>query len=120
MAQITKVEAVIAALRKKALLATGSSAVRVGYTQSYAIYVHENLASFHPVGQAKYLEQPMRQLKNEFPKIIKQAMSRGASLAQGLLLAGMRLQRESQQLVPVDTGVLKGSAFTRLEGGGVQ
>ena len=33
-------------------------AVVVGYTQSYAIYVHENLTAHHDVGQAKFLQQP--------------------------------------------------------------
>jgi hypothetical protein len=27
----------------------------------YAVYVHENLTDFHPIGQAKYLETPMLQ-----------------------------------------------------------
>jgi hypothetical protein len=30
-------------------------------------------------------------------------------------LAGLRLQRESQLLVPVDTGALRASAFTAME-----
>ncbi len=66
-------------------------------------------------GQAKFLEQPARELKREFSKIIVTACSRGAKLEQALLMAGLRLQRESQQLVPVDTGNLKASAFTRKE-----
>lgn len=32
---------------------------------------------------------------------------------QGLLLAGLELQRQSQDIVPVEFGVLKASAFTR-------
>jgi len=36
----------------------------------------------------------------------------------GLVRAGLFLQRESQKIVPVDTGNLKGSAFTRQEGVG--
>jgi len=36
----------------------------------------------------------------------------------GLKRAGLLLQRESQKIVPVDTGNLKASAFTRLEGSG--
>jgi len=38
----------------------------------------------------------------------------------GLKKAGLRLQRESQRLVPVDYGVLKASAFTRSEGEGFE
>lgn len=36
----------------------------------------------------------------------------------GLKLAGLKLQRESQQLVPVNFGVLKSSAYTRARGQG--
>lgn len=38
-------------------------------------------------------------------------------LARGLTEAGRYLQRESQKIVPVHTGALKGSAFTRNVGG---
>jgi hypothetical protein len=38
--------------------------------------------------------------------------------ARGLKKAGLFLQRESQKLVPVDTGNLKNSAFTRATGKG--
>lgn len=43
----------------------------------------------------------------------------GRHLEVGLLRAGLALQRESQLRVPVDTGNLKASAFTRLEGEGL-
>lgn len=89
--------------------------VRVGYTQSYALYVHENLEAHHKVGQAKYLEQPARELSGTLVGIVKTALHAGKNLAQALVLAGLRLQRESQLLVPVDTGALKNSAFTRLD-----
>lgn len=108
--------------------------VIVGYTAAYAVHVHENIEMkwkglprrpnpphkgnyWDPAGkgQAKYLEQPARELKKEFSRIIVTACSRGAKLEQALLMAGLRLQRESQQLVPVDTGNLKASAFTRKE-----
>lgn len=42
----------------------------------------------------------------------------GENVAKGCKLAGLMLQRESQQLVPVDLGNLKASAFTRAEGSG--
>lgn len=38
-------------------------------------------------------------------------------LTRGLIAAGRRLQRESQLVVPIKTGNLKGSAFTRNMGG---
>jgi len=33
--------------------------ILMGFTMSYAIYVHENLQAHHTVGQAKFLEQPL-------------------------------------------------------------
>jgi len=104
-------------LRERAAKARKEStaAVVVGYTAAYAVYVHEDLTANHPVGQAKFLEEPARQLQKVFSKMILQALRRKATMSQALLLCGLRLQRESQELVPVDTGALKGSAFTRLE-----
>lgn len=114
--------------------------VVVGYTANYAIHVHENIEMkgkglprrktlssgknvkgrgfyWDPQGkaQAKFLEQPARELKREFSRIITTACKNGARLDKALLIAGLRLQRESQQLVPIDTGNLKASAFTRQE-----
>lgn len=43
----------------------------------------------------------------------------GDSLRPALLRAGLRLQRESQKMVPVNFGVLKASAYTRAEGKGM-
>ena len=112
----------------------GSASVSVGYTKNYAIYVHEMIpaspqwgrpregkdakgAYWDPasVGQPKFLEQPARELQNELAKIIEKVVSNGGSLMDGLWIAGLRLQAASQKLVPVDTGDLKGSAFTRRD-----
>ena len=90
--------------------------VQVGYTAQYAIYVHENLEANHPNGgQAKFLEQPARELQPVLAKIISNSMKSGSTLEQGMLMAGLHLQGESQKLVPIDTGNLKASAFTRLQ-----
>lgn len=46
--------------------------VQVGYTQGYAIYVHENLEAKHKKGKvAKYLEKPVREHKDQILKIIR-------------------------------------------------
>lgn len=66
---------------------------------------------------SKFLEGPARELREVFGQIIMKALMQGKTLTQGLLLAGLRLQREAQLRVPVDTGNLKASAFTRLEAG---
>lgn len=42
----------------------------VGYSQSYAVWVHENVTAHHPVGQAKFLEQPARALRGELGRIV--------------------------------------------------
>lgn len=64
---------------------------------------------------AQYLVIPARRLKPVFPKIVTTAVANGASLLKALLITGRRLQRESQQIVPVDTGHLKATAFTKEE-----
>lgn len=98
---------------KEFLGAKKDPTVKVGYTAQYAIYVHENLEANHPNGgQAKFLEQPARELKPVLKTIIQNSMKRGSTMEQGMLLAGLHLQGESQKLVPVDTGNLKASAFT--------
>ena len=68
-----------------------------------------------PNQQAKFLETPARKMQGELGAIIKNAVKNGAPLTKAMLMAGMRLQRASQKIVPVDTGNLKGSAFTKLE-----
>jgi hypothetical protein len=68
-------------------------------------------------GSAKFLETPARRDQAVLGKIVATAVSQGKTLAQALLLAGLHLQRESMLMVPVDTGNLKNSAFTRMEKG---
>lgn len=103
-------------MEKQAKDVNGVSVI-VGFTQSYAIYVHENLEAYHPVGQAKFLEQPARDeaILTSMRSIIFQTLQAGKTMLQALLLAGLRLQREAQLLTPVDTGALRASAFTRPE-----
>lgn len=114
MAKVEGVNEVLKVLNDAGKRADEVSVI-VGYTQAYAIYVHENLEAKHPVGQAKYLEEPARVHAAEIGRIVREAFAKGASLAHALLLGGLRIQRESQLLVPVDTGALKGSAFTMKE-----
>lgn len=48
-----------------------SYSVLVGYTASYAIYVHENLEARHKPGKiAKFLEQPMRENADKIVGIV--------------------------------------------------
>lgn len=85
--------------------------VTVGFTQRYALWVHEVQAN-HVVGQWKYLETPARRLKTTISSIIRASMQKGLTMMQSLMLGGLRLQREAQQITPVDTSALKASAFT--------
>lgn len=99
---------------KKKYGENSNPSVSVGFTQSYGIFVHENLAAHHPVGQAKFLEQPAREMGNsgEITRIVKTVIKQGGTFEDGLLNAGLELQRRAQLLTPVDTGALKASAFT--------
>lgn len=45
--------------------------VIVGYTEEYAIFVHENLEAHHPVGQAKFLEQPLKENADKYVKYVR-------------------------------------------------
>lgn len=112
----------------------GNASVAVGYTKNYAMAVHEIIpltpqwgrprkgkrakgSYWDPAnqGQPKFLEQPARELQGELGDIVAKVVDKGGTLEDGLWLAGLRLQAASQELVPVDTGDLKGSAFTRRE-----
>jgi hypothetical protein len=131
MAQIQNLEKVVAKLRELAAKARkeGKASVAVGYTARYALFVHENLRQklkgqprpyglgvyWGPNGQPKFLEGPARQLRRVLADIIAQALRQGKTMSQALVLAGLRLQRESQERVPVELGNLRASAFTRLE-----
>ncbi len=86
----------------------------VGYEAEYAVWVHERLDVYHENGQAKFLEQPARQFAAALGKYVAKRMREGATLDVALLEAGMKLQAESQKLVPVDTGNLRASAFTKV------
>lgn len=89
--------------------------VNVGFTANYAVYVHENLTAYHPVGEAKFLENASRALRPQLVQMIADGLRKGANMATVLLLAGLKLQREAQERCPVDTGALRASAFTRVE-----
>ena len=89
--------------------------VIVGYTQRYAVYVHEVQAKHKTGKQWKYLEAPFRVLAPEIIKIVARIYEATGSVTKGLLVAGLRLQRESQKIVPIDTSALKASAYTALE-----
>ena len=142
--KIVGLERVVAALRDRAAKAAKDEnvSVAVGYATAYALKIHETppgtpnppksdaqrkamFASIHEeekrghvpwsVGSWKYLEGPAREFSKEIGGVILTAMRQGKSMAQSLVLGGLRLQRESQKRVPVSHAILKASAFTTLE-----
>ena len=126
MVKITGLDAVKEAIKGKAKKYGSRDSVVMGYRGvKYALSVHENAkaqarrqlmpAGKNPKAQWKFLEQPARELRGEFNKLIKIALKNGASLRAALMVAAYRLKRESQELVPVKTGNLKGSAFVESD-----
>jgi deoxyribodipyrimidine photolyase len=103
----------IKGLKKKA---QDADAAVVGYTAAYALYVHENKNAHHKEGQqAKFLEGPAREHREELREEWIRVYRRTGSITQSNLGAALLLQRLSQAVVPVDTGFLRSTAFTALE-----
>lgn len=50
---------------------------QVGFTQFYAIYVHENVGANFKVGQAKFLEEPAREMARELGGVVRASMQGG-------------------------------------------
>jgi hypothetical protein len=128
MAQVDGFKQTFDALGKLVSRASKDQATfRVGYSAEYATYVHENLEAHHPNGgQAKFLEQPAREMERDLQRIIEEAMyasslfylqtgGHGKTLTQALEQAGNALLTESKKLVPVDTGKLRDSGFVKVE-----
>lgn len=116
-AEITGEGAVQTALNKLLKEAEDSDAsVVVSFSTEYAVYVHENLNAHHePPTQAKFLEQPARELRPELRNVVIATTKKTGSLLQGLLAAAYRLLRAAQELCPVDTGALRASGQVREE-----
>ena len=89
-----------------------NTGVTVGFTQNYAVWVHERQATHKEGKQWKYLSTPARQLESELGQIALETYMKTGNMLKSLLVAGMRLQRAAQKIVPIDTAALKASAFT--------
>lgn len=87
--------------------------VEVGYTQSYALAVHEVPANHDPGKRDKYLTGPLRDEEQNIRRVIAEE-TRQNDLATGLLMGALYLQRKSQEVVPIDTGALKASSYTAV------
>lgn len=95
---------------------TNGSAV-VGYAAPYAVYQHENIEYNHTYGQAKFLEKPAREHKDELADTVAKALRNGAPFKRALMLGAIRLLKISWHYVPYETGFLRESGFTRWEDG---
>jgi hypothetical protein len=114
MPKITGIREVQRALKKVAGASIGEGVV-VGFTQAYAIFVHEDTEAAHNVGNAHFLLGPANRMKGELATIVSAVTKSSGSVEKGLLTAGLRLQREAQGETPIDTGALRASAFTAKE-----
>lgn len=116
-ATVEGVQRVINALRQhvRDVASDGNVSVFVGFGQSYALYVHEDLEARHKVGQAKFLETAARTTMPEVWKAIGSGGLRSVPFARALYIGGLRIQRAAQELCPVDTGALRASGFTAYE-----
>jgi len=126
MAEIEGLKAVKARLEKiRHKYGKSKVSVVMGYRGvNYALYVHESAKmeetrkmrkNKNPKAQWKFLEQPAREFRGEFVRMIEIALKAGLSVVDALYLVGQRLKRESQKLVPVVTGNLRRSAFVEKE-----
>ena len=112
--QVRGVQAVLTALKKEQVKGLKFNVeYTVGFTQKYALAVHETNKKYR-VGGWKYLETPTRRLSNsgELGLIIRKAVKATGKIETGLALAALRIQRDAMKAVPIDTGALRGSAFT--------
>lgn len=88
-----------------------------GYAAPYAVHVHENMEAHHENGQAKFLEEPARRMRNELARIVRDRVAAGDTLAEAELAAMQALLAASKPLVPVATVVLRDSGFATVTEG---
>lgn len=110
--KVVNLPQITAALRGQLPRGKGASVI-TGYTANYGIFVHENLQANHTNGQAKFLEEPVRQNQRRYADKIRKTFAASGNMELSLMAGGLLIQRDSQKLVPVLTGNLKASAFTR-------
>ena len=132
---IVESQSVLNNLQRRAVKAAANdkASAITGYNSKVAIFVHENMEMklkgqprrsgigvyWGPNGRSKFLESPARLLRSDgtLGRIVVQAIKKGATMAQACFMACLRIQRESQKIVPVEYGNLRGSAFSMIEKG---
>lgn len=110
---------VIEALQRRITRATKrfEGTMIVGYSAPYAYVVHEDLERWHPNGQAKFLEEPLRRYTNNgiVQQMIRERVMSGMPMIDALAEVGEFIKQASQALVPVQTGTLRDSAYVKTE-----
>jgi hypothetical protein len=106
-------EAVLTEIRKRRAKAEldSKAVTKAGYSADHAVPVHERLDQRHEVGQAKFLEQPLRTEQQIMADIIRKRLMAHETLKNAQLAAAKHLMSISLPLVPVDTGELRDSWF---------
>lgn len=117
--KVTGVSQVLANFKKLETKAMrdSQSAVGVGFGGEeafYALYVHENIQAHHPIGQAKFLEQPMRTMRRQMTEMIARYLKAGKPMEQALFYAGNALLQAAIALCPIKTGALRRSGFVKV------
>lgn len=104
----------------KRLGAGSGRRVGIQYTEPYAIFVHENMEAKHVVGQAKFLEQPMQEMKSQtvttIARVLRSRKVNQDSIDEAIVTCATAILDRSKEIVPVDTGALKESgSLTEVE-----
>lgn len=89
----------------------------VGYTQTYAYWVHEYPATHRQGKQDNFLLGPARALTNsgELSRVVNAAFKLTGDAGKAVLTGANRIQRESMKVVPILTGALKISCYSCME-----
>lgn len=112
-ANVKGLESILTEIRRRRSKAIGDglAVTSVGYTADHAVPVHEMMHLRHPVGQAKYLEQPLRTEEKQMADIVRRRLMARETLKTAQLEACKHLMKVSLQFVPIDTGELRDSWF---------
>lgn len=115
MPKLEGFERVVQQFRDRAKRQPVYTELRVGFAAPYALIVHENLQAHHTTGQAKFLERPMREMASSVAESVRRAVGDGVPLPQALLAEGEKIKAAAQALAPVRTGLLRASAYVKVE-----
>lgn len=125
MAKAFKVRAILTgqdrvktSMRARTLAGKLFTTLSVGYSASYALYVHENMEAAFRVGGPRFLTRPWRRLRKSMTSLIVRYLRVGKrSLEYAILQTGTWFIRDTRGEVPMDTGHLRSSAYVTSDGG---